>query len=55
VTTLILSGGFLTLVLSDFMGTFYIGLLISMTLFIALIAELMISPLVVMFFYQKKK
>lgn len=55
VTTLILSGGFLTLVLSDFMGTFYIGLLISLTLFIALIAELMISPLVVMFFYRKKK
>jgi predicted RND superfamily exporter protein len=55
VTTLILSGGFLTLVLSDFMGTFYIGLLISMTLFIALIAELMISPLVVMFFYRKKQ
>jgi predicted RND superfamily exporter protein len=55
VTTLILSGGFLTLVLSDFMGTFYIGLLISLTLFIALIAELMISPLVVMFFYRKRK
>jgi uncharacterized protein len=55
VTTLILSGGFLTLILSDFMGTFYIGLLISMTLFIALIAELMISPLVVMFFYRERK
>lgn len=54
VTTLILSGGFLTLILSDFMGTFYIGLLISLTLFIALIAELMLSPLIVMFFYRKK-
>lgn len=53
VTTLILSGGFLTLILSDFMGTFYIGFLISLTLFIALIAELLISPLVVMYFYRK--
>jgi uncharacterized protein len=55
VTTLILSGGFLTLILSDFMGTFYIGLLISLTLFIALIAELLVSPLVIIFFYRKKK
>ncbi len=54
VTTLILSGGFLTLIMSDFMGTFYIGFLISITLFIALVAELLISPLVVMFFYKKK-
>jgi predicted RND superfamily exporter protein len=54
VTTLILSGGFLTLILSDFMGTFYIGFLISITLFIALFAELLISPLVVMYFYRKK-
>jgi len=53
VTTLILSGGFLTLILSDFMGTFYIGFLISLTLFIALIAELLISPLVIMYFYKK--
>jgi hypothetical protein len=36
------------------MGTFYIGLLISLTLFIALIAELLISPLVIIFFYKKK-
>ncbi|MBL0316055.1 MAG: MMPL family transporter [Flavobacteriales bacterium] len=55
VTTLILSGGFLSLILSDFMGTFYIGFLISLTLFIALIAELLLSPLIVMFFYHKKK
>lgn len=55
VTTLILSGGFLTLILSDFLGTFYIGLLISLTLFIALIAELLISPLIIIFFYKKGK
>lgn len=53
VTTLILSGGFLTLVLSDFMGTFYIGFLIGLTLFLALIAELIVTPFVVIFFYKK--
>lgn len=55
VTTLILSGGFLTLIFSDFLGTFYIGLLISLTLFIALVAELLFSPLVVMYFYKTRK
>jgi uncharacterized protein len=55
VTSLILSGGFLMLIFSDFLGTFYIGLLISMTLFIALIAELVVTPIVVMFFYKKRK
>lgn len=52
VTTLILSAGFLSLVFSDFLGTFYIGLLISLTLFIALIVELLYTPLVVLFFYR---
>ena len=55
VTTLILSGGFATLIFSDFLGTFYIGLLISLTLFIALFFELMITPLVVILFFVKKK
>jgi len=54
VTTLILSGGFLTLILSDFLGTYYIGLLISLTLFIALFAEMLISPLIIIFFYKKR-
>ena len=53
VTTLILSGGFLTLIMSDFLGTFYIGFLISLTLFIAIVCELMITPLLVMYFYRK--
>jgi predicted RND superfamily exporter protein len=54
VTTLILSGGFLTLIFSDFLGTHYIGLLVSLTLFIALFAELLFSPLIVMFFFKKR-
>ena len=52
VTTLILSGGFLTLVLSDFMGTWYIGLLISLTLFVAIFAELMLTPIIVTWGYR---
>jgi uncharacterized protein len=55
VTTLILSAGFLALVFSDFLGTFYIGLLISLTLFIALIIELLYTPLVVLLFYKNNK
>lgn len=54
VTTLILSGGFATLIFSDFLGTFYIGLLISMTLFIALLFEMTITPLVVLLFFNFK-
>jgi hypothetical protein len=54
VTTLILSAGFLALIFSDFLGTFYIGLLISLTLFIALIIELLYTPLVVLLFYNNK-
>jgi predicted RND superfamily exporter protein len=55
VTTLILSGGFSTLIFSEFLGTFYIGLLISMTLFIALLFELTITPIVVITFFKEKK
>jgi multidrug efflux pump subunit AcrB len=54
VTTLILSAGFFSLIFSDFLGTFYIGLLISMTLVIALVIELLYTPLVILFFYRKK-
>ena len=54
VTTLILSGGFSTLIFSEFLGTFYIGLLISMTLFIALLFELTITPIVVITFFKEK-
>ena len=36
-TTLILCSGFLLLIFSDFLGTFYVGVLISLTLFFALL------------------
>lgn len=54
VTTLILSGGFLTLILSDFLGTFYIGLLVGLALLFAVIADLVVLPVLLMIFYKKK-
>lgn len=54
ITTLILCGGFVTLIFSNFMGTFYIGLLITATLIIGVITELLFAPLVVLIFFKKK-
>ncbi|MEL7533979.1 MAG: MMPL family transporter [Bacteroidota bacterium] len=53
ITTLILSGGFLALTFSDFLGTLFIGLLISMTLFSALLSDLIILPVLLLLFYPK--
>lgn len=55
ITTLILCGGFMTLVLSNFLGTFYVGFLITLTLIIGVITELLFAPLIVMFFFKQKK
>jgi len=52
-TTLILCSGFLLLMLSDFLGTFYIGLLLSLTLLFALIADLFILPVLLLYFFKK--
>lgn len=53
-TTLILCSGFLLLLLSDFLGTFYIGLLLSLTLLFALISDLFILPILILYFFKKK-
>ena len=47
VTTLILCAGFITLVFSDFLGTFYIGLLISLTLAFAVLSDLFLLPVLI--------
>jgi len=44
ITSLILCSGFLMLVFSEFLGTFYVGYLISITLFVAVIADLFLLP-----------
>jgi predicted RND superfamily exporter protein len=55
ITTLILCGGFMTLIASNFLGTFYIGILITLTLIIGLVTELLFAPLVVLFFFKPKE
>jgi predicted RND superfamily exporter protein len=51
-TTLILCSGFLLLIFSDFLGTFYVGVLISLTLFFALLADLFLLPVLLIMFYK---
>lgn len=55
VTSLIIISGFATLILSTFEGTFYTGLLIGLTLFSALIADLLLMPVLLILFYKKQK
>ena len=55
VTSLILCGGFLTLALSDFLGTANIGILISLTLLFAVLSDLVLLPALLLIFPIKKK
>jgi predicted RND superfamily exporter protein len=52
VTSLILVGGFATLLFSSFDGTFYVGLLIGLTLLFGVVAELTLLPLLILYFYK---
>ncbi len=54
ITTLILCAGFVLLVFSSFQGTAIMGLLLCMTLFIALIADLTLLPVLLLRFYNPK-
>ena len=47
-TTIILLGGFVSLLFSDFESTFYIGLFVSLTLIFALITDLSLLPLLLL-------
>lgn len=53
-TAMVIASGFSTLMLSDFKSTFYVGLLISLTLVIALVAELVLMPVLIIWIYGKK-
>jgi len=55
ITTLILLAGFVTLIFSSFSGTFYIGLLISFCLVVALVVDLTVLPLLILLFYRKRR
>lgn len=52
VTSLILVAGFLTLILSDFNGTHVTGLMVSLTLVFALLADLFLLPVLIILFYK---
>jgi len=54
ITTLVLLSGFMTLLSSSFGGTYYIGLLISLCLFCAMLLELTITPLLILLLYKRK-
>ncbi|XOV68363.1 MAG: RND family transporter [Fluviicola sp.] len=54
-TTLILCSGFLLLVFSSFLGTFYLGIMLCLALIVALIADLTILPVLILLFYKPKK
>lgn len=55
VTSIILSGGFLILILSSFGGTFFTGLLISLTLIFALIIDLTLLPTFIILFFKRNR
>jgi predicted RND superfamily exporter protein len=55
VTSLILSAGFMTLIGSGFESTFLFGLLVSVTLLIAVITDLLLFPLLVVWLIKNKK
>ncbi|GAB3531703.1 MMPL family transporter [Pontibacter brevis] len=52
ITSCILAAGFLTLVLSTFDATFYVGLFVSLTLVFAVIADLFLLPVLILLFYK---
>jgi hypothetical protein len=54
-TSLILISGFFALIFSDFASTFYIGLLVSLTLILAVLADLFLLPALIILFYREGK
>ncbi len=54
-SSLIVCSGFLTLLFSSFLGTFMMGFMISITLFVALIADITLLPVLILVFYKPKK
>lgn len=55
VTSFILSAGFMCLMMSSFMGTFYTGLFVSLTLVFALLSDLLFLPILLLIFDKDSK
>ena len=54
-TSLVLFAGFFMLVLSDFEGTFAMGALVSVSLLMAVVADLLLLPILLLAFYKPRK
>ena len=54
-TTFILLGGFMSLMISDFQSTFYFGFLICITVIIAVMADIFLLPVLLFMIYRKKE
>ncbi|MHA6247916.1 efflux RND transporter permease subunit [Pontibacter sp. CAU 1760] len=54
ITSCILIAGFLTLVLSTFDATYYVGLFVSLTLCFAVVADLYLLPVLILAFYRPR-
>ena len=54
-TTFILLGGFMSLMLSSFQSTFYFGFLICITVIVAVAADMFLLPVLLFLIYGKKK
>jgi len=54
-TTFILMGGFVSLMISDFQSTFYFGFLICITIIIAVIADIFLLPVLLFWILGNKK
>ncbi len=54
-TTFILLGGFMSLMVSDFQSTFYFGFLICITVIIAVLADIFLLPVLLFMIYRKKE
>ncbi len=55
ITSVILCGGFFTLIFSDFLATFYIGVLILLALLFAVIADLLLLPVLLVIFRKRDR
>jgi predicted RND superfamily exporter protein len=53
ITSVILFSGFASLMFSTFQSTFYIGVLISLTLLFAMLSDLVVLPILVKKFYKQ--
>ncbi|MBC5991740.1 efflux RND transporter permease subunit [Pontibacter cellulosilyticus] len=55
ITSCILMGGFMTLILSTFDATYYVGFFVGLTLLFAVVADLYLLPVLILYFYKPPK